>query len=149
ALAEEKFKAIRGEATTDLEARRSAIEALVKPVGETLTAYQGETRKLEEKRLKEIGAVGEQLRAVVETQSILQRETAKLIGALKSPNVRGRWGEITLRRTAELAGMSPYCDFREQETSDAEGSRLRPDMVVKLPAQRDVVVDSKVPFDGF
>src|SRR5262249_34616197 len=101
------------------------------------------------KRLKEIGAVGEQLRAVAETQSVLQRETAKLISALKSPNVRGRWGEITLRKTAELAGMSSYCDFREQETADTEGSRLRPDMVVKLPAEREVVVDSKVPLGGF
>lgn len=149
ALAEEKFKAIRGEAKADLEARRSAIETLVKPIGESLTAYQSETRRLEEKRLKEIGAVGEQLRSVAETQSALQRETAKLIGALKSPNVRGRWGEITLRRTAELAGMSRYCDFREQETSDADCNRLRPDMVVKLPADREVVVDSKVPLGGF
>lgn len=149
ALAEEKFKAIREGATADLDARRSAIETLVKPIGETLTMYQCETRKLEEKRLKEIGAVGEQLRAVAETQNVLQRETAKLIGALKSPNVRGRWGEITLRKTAELAGMSSYCDFREQETCNMDGSRLRPDMVVKLPSEREVIVDSKVPLGGF
>jgi DNA recombination protein RmuC len=149
ALAEEKFKALRGEATADLEARRVAIEGMVKPVGDALTAYQNETRELEEKRLKESGAVSEQLRAVAETQSALQRETAKLVSALKSPNVRGRWGEIALRKTAELAGMSRYCDFVEQETSDLEGSRLRPDMIVKLPAERDVVVDSKVPLGGF
>lgn len=148
-LAEEKFKALKDEAAVDLEARRKAIEALVQPLAETLSAYQKEARELEDKRLRELSTVGEQLRAVAVAQTTLQSETAKLVNALKTPSVRGRWGEIALRKTAELAGMSPHCDFVEQESVTTEGGRLRPDMVVKLPAGREVVVDSKVPLGGF
>lgn len=148
-LAEEKFKALKDEAAVDLEARRKAIEGLVQPLAETLSAYQKEARELEDKRLRELSTVGEQLRAVAVAQTTLQGETAKLVNALKTPSVRGRWGEIALRKTAELAGMSPHCDFVEQESVTTEGGRLRPDMVVKLPAGREVVVDSKVPLGGF
>ncbi len=148
-LAEEKFKALKEEAAADLETRKKAIETLVQPLAETLSAYQKEAKELEEKRLRELTSVGEQLRAVAIAQTTLQSETAKLVNALRSPQVRGRWGEIALRKTAELAGMSPHCDFVEQESVTAEDGRLRPDMVVKLPAGREVVVDSKVPLGGF
>ena len=148
-LAEENFKGIKQEATADLEARKVAIAALMKPVSETLVSYQKETKELEAKRLKEIGAVGEQLRTVAETQVLLHTETSRLVNALKSPQVRGRWGEIVLQRTAELAGMTPYCDFVVQESQSTEAGRIRPDMVVKLPERREVVVDSKVPLGGF
>lgn len=148
-LAEEKFKALKDEAAVDLDARRKAIEDLVQPLSETLSAYQQETKVLEEKRLRELGAVGQQLQDVARAQTTLQNETAKLVNALRSPQVRGRWGEIALRRTAELAGMSRHCDFVEQENVASEAGRLRPDMVVKLPAGREVVVDSKVPLGGF
>jgi DNA recombination protein RmuC len=149
ALAEEKFSAIRSLAGADLDARKNAIEALVTPIRENLAALDKQTRELETKRSTAIGSVQEQLRAVAATQSTLQRETANLVNALKSPQGGGRWGEITLRRIAELAGMVPRCDFVEQQTLTIDGTRFRPDMIVKLPAGRDVVVDSKVSFEDF
>lgn len=148
-LAEEKFRALKDEAAGDLESRRKAIETMVQPLAETLTAYQQETKALEDKRLREYSTVGEQLRAVAVGQATLQSETAKLVNALRSPQVRGRWGEIALRKTAELAGMSPHCDFVEQASVATGEGRIRPDMVVRLPAGREVVVDSKVPLGGF
>lgn len=148
-LAEERFKAIRADAGADLDARRTAIEALVKPIRENLGALEKQTQELESRRSTAIGSIAEQLRSVAETQNFLHRETAKLVGALKSPQARGRWGEIALRRTAELAGMTPHCDFVEQQTISTDGGRLRPDMVVRLPGGREVVVDSKVPLGGF
>ena len=147
--AEEKFRALKDEAAVDLESRRKAVEHLIQPLTETLSAYQKESKELEDKRLREMSAVGEQLRGLMAAQTTLQSETAKLVNALRSPQVRGRWGEITLRKTAELAGMSAHCDFVEQESVTTDEGRLRPDMVVKLPAGREVVVDSKVPLGGF
>lgn len=149
AIAEEKFKALQKESSTDLEHRKNAIEQLVKPLGETLKQYQEEARQLEEKRLKDVSKVGEQLRSLSEASSNLQVETAKLVNALRSPQVRGRWGELALRKTAELAGMSQFCDFDEQQSFAGEDGRLRPDMIVRLPAGRNVVVDSKVPLEAF
>ena len=148
-LAEQKFKALSDESKSELDTRKTAVEELVKPLNKAIEEYQKETRELEEKRLKEVSSVGEQLRSLAVAQTTLQNETAKLVNALKAPQVRGRWGEIALRKTAELAGMSKYCDFVEQESVDSEDGRLRPDMVVKLPADREVVVDSKVPLVGF
>lgn len=148
-LAEEKFKALKEDAATDLETRKKAIETLVQPLSETLSAYQKEAKELEEKRIRELTSVGEQLKTLTTVQTTLQSETARLVNALRSPQVRGRWGEIALRKTAELAGMSPHCDFVEQESVTTEDGRFRPDMVVKLPAGREVVVDSKVPLGGF
>lgn len=148
-LAEEKFRALKDEAAVDLESRKKAIETIIQPLSDTLVVYQQETRALEDRRLREYSTVGEQLRAVAQGQTILQSETAKLVNALRSPQVRGRWGEIALRKTAELAGMSPHCDFVEQATVTTDEGRVRPDMVVRLPAGREVVVDSKVPLGGF
>ncbi len=148
-LAEEKFKALRDESSIDLEQKKTSIESLVQPLTQILSTYQQETKELEDKRLRELSTVGEQLRQVALAQTTLQAETAKLVNALRSPQIRGRWGEIALRKTAELAGMSPHCDFVEQESVTTDVGRLRPDMVVKLPAQREVVVDSKVPFSAF
>ena len=148
-LAEEKFKALKNDTQADLDARKQAIELLVEPLSEALSTYQKESKVLEDKRLQELGTVGEQLRSLAVAQTTLQQETAKLVNALKSPQVRGRWGEIALRKTAELAGMSAHCDFVEQESVTAESGRLRPDMIVKLPAGRQVVVDSKVSLEGF
>ncbi|GJL49070.1 DNA recombination protein RmuC [Candidatus Nitrospira salsa] len=148
-LAEEKFKALREESSNDLEQKKMSIDALVQPLTQLLSTYQQETKALEDKRLRELSTVGEQLRQVALTQSTLHTETAKLVNALRSPQVRGRWGEIALRKTAELAGMSAHCDFIEQKNVTTATGHLRPDMVVKLPAQREVVIDSKVPFSAF
>lgn len=148
-LAEEKFKSLKASAESDLDARKTAIETLVAPLSQAVTAYQDEAKKLEAKRIQELGAVGQQLASLGTAQVTLQNETAKLVNALRSPQIRGRWGEITLHKTAELAGMSSYCDFTEQESVSTEDGRLRPDMIVKLPAGREVVVDSKVSLIGF
>ena len=149
ALAEEKFKALRNETAVELNHRHTSLEALLNPLTESLRTYQQETKDLEDKRLREFSSVSEQLKHLATAQSTLQTETSKLVNALRSPHVRGRWGEIALKKTAELAGMSAYCDFHEQESVSTETGRLRPDMVVKLPAGRDVVVDSKVPLNAF
>ncbi len=149
ALASEKFKALKDETATELNHRHTSLEALMRPLSESLRTYQQETKDLEDKRLREFSSVSEQLKHLATAQSTLQTETSKLVNALRSPHVRGRWGEIALRKTAELAGMSAYCDFHEQESVSTETGRLRPDMVVKLPAGRDVVVDSKVPLSAF
>jgi DNA recombination protein RmuC len=148
-LAQEKFKTVKEEAAVDLDNRKKAVDALIGPLSETLLVYQKETRALEERLLREQGAVSEQLKASALTQAALQSETTKLAQALKPHQVRGRWGEITLRRTVELAGMSSHCDFVEQESIDTDHGRLRPDMVIKLPMGREIVVDSKVPLSGF
>ena len=148
-LAEQKFKALKDEASADLQQRKVAIETLIQPLTQTLSNYQKETKELEDKRLREVSAVGEQLQSLASGQLKLQAETAKLVNALRSPQVRGRWGEIALRKTAELAGMSPHCDFIEQESVDTTSGRQRPDMVVKLPAGREVVVDSKVSLSAY
>lgn len=141
-LAEEKFKNLKDDTA-------GRLAQLVQPLQETLIAYQKETKELQEKHDHELGGIGERLRTVADAEAGLRTETAKLVTALQSHRVRGRWGEITLRRTAELAGMSAYCDFVEQERGEMESGRFRPDMTVKLPSGRCIVVDSKAPLDGF
>jgi DNA recombination protein RmuC len=148
-LAEEKFKTLRDEAAGDLDARRQSIAALVTPLSQAIDVYQREAHELEQRRQKELGAVGEQLRQVASSHAQLQSETSRLVTALRAPHVRGRWGEIALRRTAELAGMSAHCDFTEQETIATDNGRLRPDMIVHLPSDRKVIVDSKVPLVAY
>lgn len=148
-LAEQTFKALKDEADGSLDSRQKAIDQLLQPLRETLATYQRETQTLEERRVRELSAVGEQLRQLAQAQLTLQHETGRLVTALRTPAVRGRWGEIALRRTAELAGMSRYCDFDLQQHVTTEDGFLRPDMVVRLPAGRTVVVDSKVPADAY
>jgi DNA recombination protein RmuC len=148
-LAEQRFKTLTQEAAGELEARKTAVGALVQPLQQALEAYQQEARALEEKRLREISGVGRQLTEVAQAQTALQRETSNLVNALRAPQVRGRWGEIALRKTAELAGMTKHCDFSEQESVQTEGGRLRPDMIVHLPAKRDIVVDAKVALTAY
>jgi len=148
-LAEQRFKMLAQEAAGEMEARKTAVGALVQPLQQALNAYQQEARALEEKRLREISGVGRQLTEVAQAQTALQRETSNLVNALRAPQVRGRWGEIALRKTAELAGMTKHCDFTEQETVQTEGGRLRPDMIVHLPAKRDIVVDAKVALNAY
>jgi DNA recombination protein RmuC len=149
-LARERFATLQQEAVWDLEARKTAIETLVQPLRQALEEYQKEARALEEKRLREISGVGQQVQAVATATALLQRETGNLVNALRAPQVRGRWGEITLRRTAELAGMARHCDFVEQESVATDGgARLRPDMIVRLPSRREIVVDSKVALNAY
>jgi len=148
---EERLKSATGEAL--LKSQSSLLEladAKLAPIKETLTKFEEQARALEAKRTREVGAIGERLREVAEGQEKLRAETGSLVTALRAPNVRGQWGEMQLRRVVELAGMLDHCDFRTQESArDGDGSLLRPDLVVKLPGGKSIVVDSKVPIQAY
>src|SRR3954452_2164256 len=125
-------------------------EAKLAPIKETLARFDEQARALEQARLTAIAGVGEQLRSVAEGQSKLQKETGNLVTALRAPHVRGRWGEVQLKRVVELAGMVAYCDFVEQASErDDEGRLFRPDLIVKLPGGKSIVVDSKAPLEAY
>ena len=132
----------RAQMTGDLAQKQTAIEGVVRPLNDSLTRLETHVRELERARANAFGSLGEQLQA-------LARETSTLSTALRSPQARGRWGEVTLRRVAELAGMVKNCDFVEQETRGGDGIRIRPDMIVRLPGDRSLVVDAKVPLTAY
>jgi DNA recombination protein RmuC len=136
----------RAEMSGDLAQKQTAIEgaigSMVQPLATSLGRLEVHVRELERAREKAYGSLGEQVQT-------LARETATLSTALRSPQTRGRWGEVTLRRVAELAGMVHNCDFQEQETRDGDGVRIRPDMIVRLPSGRSLVVDAKVPLTAY
>jgi DNA recombination protein RmuC len=133
----------------ELDKRQRAIEQLVKPMAEGLDKVRGELEQLERARRESHGSLTMHMRSVADTQERLRKETAGLVTALRSPATRGRWGEIQLRRVCEMAGMLAHCDFTEQSTLDSDAGRLRPDLIVKLPGGKDVVVDSKVPLEAY
>jgi len=132
-------------AKQDLKLRQREVQQLVEPVTKSLEKYDRQVQEMERLREKAYGGLSQQVQSLMTTQQQLQKETANLVKALRTPQVRGRWGEITLRRVAELAGMLRYCDFFEQETRTTEQGRLRPDMIVRLPNEKQIVVDSKAP----
>ena len=148
-LAKETFSTLRAEAQGDLAKRQQAIDGLVQPLKEVLQKYEQGIEQIESSRQEAYGELKQHLTQIGETQAQLQRETANLVTALRKPQVRGRWGEITLRRLAELAGMVSHCDFYEQQTLSSEEGLLRPDMVVHLPQDREIIVDSKVALDAY
>lgn len=134
----------------DLEKRQESIQKTVEPVNEALEEFRKRVDSMEERRTATDASLKEQLQQLGESQLRLSQTTNSLVGALRKPEGRGQWGELQLRRTVELAGMINYCDFMEQATVESdEGDRLRPDMVVRLPNERQVVVDSKVPLAAY
>jgi len=148
-LAKQNLETFQQHAKGDLERRQSAIGDLIKPLKESLEKVDNKIGELEKTRAGAYSELREQVKMLAQSHTQLQSETGNLVKALRVPHVRGRWGEIQLRRVVELAGMLQYCDFVEQETFSTEESRIRPDMIVRLPGNRTIVVDSKVPFDAF
>ncbi len=136
-------------ARTDLSARHGAIDALVKPVLETLGKVDGQLRAVETARHGHYSELKQQLEQVARSHQQLHGETRNLVLALRAPAVRGRWGEVQLRRVVELAGMLAHCDFSEQLSVDGDEGRLRPDLVIHLPGDKHIVVDAKAPLDAY
>jgi DNA recombination protein RmuC len=129
--------------------REQAVDSLVKPLQDALTRVESQTQQLEAKREGAYATLQQQLTSLGSTSDELRRETLNLVTALRGSQVRGRWGELTLHRVVELAGLAEHCDFEEQVTLKGEGGALRPDMVVHLPGQRDIVVDAKVSLSAY
>jgi len=136
-------------ARSDLDKRQVAIDALVKPVKETLQKFDVKIGEIEKSRIEAYGGLTLQVRGLAEAQVTLQREASNLVKALGSPRVRGRWGELQLRRVIELAGMLEHCDFVEQAHVTTDEGALRPDVVVKLPGNKSLVIDAKTPMESY
>ncbi|SPQ01498.1 putative DNA recombination protein RmuC [Candidatus Sulfobium mesophilum] len=148
-LASEALGKVVSDTKGKLGEHQAAMDGMIKPLSETLKRYEEQIRAMEENRHKAYGSLEEQLRTLASTHENLQRETSNLVSALRKPQVRGRWGEMQLRRVAELSGMSMHCDFTEQISVDTDKGRIRPDMIVHLPMEREIVVDSKVSLEAY
>jgi len=148
-LANERLGKARAEAASELEKRQAAVESLVKPLHQVLGKVETQLQTAEKDRASAYSALRTQVEQMRSTSEQLRLETATLVNALRAPQVRGRWGEMQLRRVVEAAGMVEHCDFVEQEATSTEDGVLRPDLVVKLAGGKHVVVDAKVPFAGY
>lgn len=148
-LAREHLGKHQAVAQSELSEREKAIQNLVKPIAEALNKTEKQILEMEKARQHAFGNIDQQLKSMTEGQHKLQTETRNLVNALRRPQVRGQWGEMTLRRLAELAGMVEHCDFYEQETSGKGDSLQRPDMLIRMPDERVLVVDVKTPLDAY
>jgi DNA recombination protein RmuC len=148
-LAQENLKQFHTKAQGDLSQKEQAIENLLKPIKEALNKTEQQIRAMEHERKEAYGSLTKHLETMTQTQQALQGETRNLVKALSRPEVRGQWGEMTLKRLAELAGMVEHCDFYEQEHTTTEEGAMRPDMIVRMPGDREIVVDVKTPLDAY
>lgn len=149
-LAEQQFQRFQQGAKLDLDRRQTAIGELVRPLDEKLKLVDGKLGELEKARIGAYAALDQQLKALLEQHlPQLHRETAELVKALRQPQARGRWGELQLRRVVEMAGMLEHCDFDEQVSQTTDEGRLRPDLIVRLPGGRNIVVDAKAPVEAY
>ena len=140
----------RAQLDSELARREQALDALVRPLHDALGRYEGQLRELEASRQHAYGSLEQQLKSLVLHSAELQKETGSLATALRAPQVRGRWGELTLHRVVELAGLTEHCDYVEQATlGGGETGRLRPDMIVRLPGGRQIAVDAKAPLTAY
>src|SRR5688500_7047865 len=148
-LAKERFAQLSTEAAGTLEQRKTQIEGLLKPMQEMLNHYQVRVAEIEKSRVESYSMLREQLGVLAETQRTLNTQTGQLVSALRRPNARGQWGEITLKRLVELAGMANRCDFCEQTSVNTEDGKHRRDMIGNLPGDRQIVIDCKAALDAF
>ncbi len=148
-LAETKLGDIRHSAEADISLRQRAVDDLIRPIQAALARVDGTLAQVEKERIASFAGLAEQVKGMARSQQALQVETGNLVKALRAPHVRGRWGEIQLRRVVEMAGMLAYCDFQEQATVESEDRRFRPDLIVRLPGGKTVVVDAKAPLAAY
>jgi DNA recombination protein RmuC len=148
-LARERLTRQQLDASQALKERESAIEALVKPIRDALAKTEAQIQSIERDRIDSFATIRAQMEVLASGQSTLSRETRNLVTALRRPDVRGQWGEITLRRLVELSGMTAHVDFTEQPHRNTDSGAIRPDMIVHMPERRDIVVDVKTPLDAY
>jgi DNA recombination protein RmuC len=148
-LARERLTRQQLDASQTLKERETAIESLVMPIREALAKTEAQIQAIERERIDSFATIRVQMEVLASGQSLLSRETRNLVTALRRPDVRGQWGEITLRRLVELSGMTAHVDFTEQQHQKTDTGAIRPDMIVHMPEQRDIVVDVKTPLDAY
>jgi DNA recombination protein RmuC len=148
-LAQEAMKQFSAQSKGDLEKRQQAIESLVKPINDQLGKVELHITEMEKGRASAYSGLTEQVKSLVDTQIRLDSQAKNLVQALRSTNTRGRWGEIQLQNLVEMAGMMQYCDFEVQASVDTEDGKLRPDLIVRMPNQHQIIVDSKAPITSY
>lgn len=148
-LANLTFEKYQSQAKGEFEKKSESIEQLMKPIKESLEKVDGKIVELEKVRAGAYAGLKQQVEALLQSQKDLRFETSNLVKALRTPTVRGRWGEIQLKRVVEMAGMVDHCDFFEQTSLTTEDGRLRPDMIVKLPGGKQIIIDAKAPLEAY
>jgi len=148
-LARERLERDKQDAAATLKERETAIETLIQPIREAIGRTEAQIQSIERERIDAFAGIRSQMELLTTGQHVLSRETRNLVTALRRPDVRGRWGEMTLKRLVELSGMSAYADFTEQHYQLTESGPIRPDMIVHMPERRDIVVDVKTPLDAY